>query len=447
MNPIIVGVILVVILSLLRVSVVLSLIVGAVVAGLAAGMKMPDIVTAFNSGLGDGAIVALSYGTLGAFAVVLSRTGVTQQCADVLIRRVNTRLDRGQSPKSLIYLILFGLILMGFAAESIVPIHIAFIPIVIPPLLALFNKVGLDRRVVACTLTFAVVTMYMALPIGFGEIYLNDILVKNINVAGKTLDFAVDKSQVVPAMAIPCAGMLGGLLLAVFFSYRKKRHYDNLPIEGQDQHAPPPKLKTWQKLVVLLGLVLALVTQLWTDSMIFGALMGFSIVSMSGIIKWSEHDDFFLQGMRLMAMISFIMITANGFSAVINATGAVPDLVQKSVELMGNNKGLAIFVMLAIGLFVTMGIGSSFSTVPILTAIYVPFCAALGLSPMATIALIGTAGALGDAGSPASDSTLGPTAGLNVDGQHNHIWDTVVPTFLHFNLPLLAAGWVAAMIL
>ena len=43
---------------------------------------------------------------------------------------------------------------------------------------------------------------------------------------------------------------------------------------------------------------------------------------------------------------------------------------------------------------------------------------------MATIAIIGTAGALGDAGSPASDSTLGPTSGLNADGQHHHIWDT-----------------------
>jgi hypothetical protein len=71
----------------------------------------------------------------------------------------------------------------------------------------------------------------------------------------------------------------------------------------------------------------------------------------------------------------------------------------------------------------------------------------MGFSSMAIIALVGTAGALGDAGSPASDSTLGPTAGLNADGQHNHIWDSVVPTFLHFNLPLLAFGWVAAMVL
>ncbi|WP_454978864.1 Na+/H+ antiporter NhaC family protein, partial [Corynebacterium propinquum] len=65
----------------------------------------------------------------------------------------------------------------------------------------------------------------------------------------------------------------------------------------------------------------------------------------------------------------------------------------------------------------------------------------------ATVALVGTAGALGDAGSPASDSTLGPTSGLNVDGQHDHIRDSVIPTFLHFNIPLIAFGWAATMLL
>lgn len=39
-----------------------------------------------------------------------------------------------------------------------------------------------------------------------------------------------------------------------------------------------------------------------------------------------------------------------------------------------------------------------------------------------------------------------PTDGLNADDQHDHIRDTVIPAFLHFNLPLLAAGRVAAMV-
>lgn len=65
----------------------------------------------------------------------------------------------------------------------------------------------------------------------------------------------------------------------------------------------------------------------------------------------------------------------------------------------------------------------------------------------AIILLIGIAGALGDAGSPASDSTLGPTSGLNMDGQHNHIYDTCIPTFFVYNVPLLVAGVIGAMML
>ena len=56
-------------------------------------------------------------------------------------------------------------------------------------------------------------------------------------------------------------------------------------------------------------------------------------------------------------------------------------------------------------------------------------------------------GALGDAGSPASDTTLGPTSGLNADGQHDHIWDTCVPTFIAYNIPLMIAGIVGAQFL
>lgn len=149
----------------------------------------------------------------------------------------------------------------------------------------------------------------------------------------------------------------------------------------------------------------------------------------------------------MMAMIGFIMIAAHGFAEVMKETGQIETLVNSSAGLIGDSKGLGAFLMLLVGLLVTMGIGSSFSTVPIIAAIFVPLAVQLGFGPLAIVSLVGTAGALGDAGSPASDSTLGPTAGLNMDGQHNHIWDTVVPTFLHYNIPLLVFGWVAAMVL
>ena len=447
MNSVVIAVSVVVILSLMRVSVVLSLMIGAIVAGLLSGMDIKAVVDAFNGGLGGGAPIALAYATLGAFAVVLSRTGITQHLSDWLIAKVNGKVSLGQSPNNIKWALYVGLILVGFASGTIIPVHIAFIPILIPPLLHVMNKLQLDRRAVACAITFSLIVMYMTFPIGYGVIYLNDIMISNINKAGAALNFSVDKSIATPAMLIPSSGMLIGLLVALFITYRKKREYRNLPIEGLENQTAPRALQTWQKALVLLGIVLALVTQLWTGSMIFGGLVGFALVSMSGVIKWQEQDHVFTQGMRLMAMVGFIMITATGFAAVMTATGDVPALVESSVGIIGDNKGLAAFMMLLIGLFVTMGIGSSFSTVPILTAIYVPLCVSFGFSPMATVAIIGAAGALGDAGSPASDSTLGPTAGLNADGQHDHMRDTVVPTFLHYNLPLICTGWIAAMVL
>ena len=176
-------------------------------------------------------------------------------------------------------------------------------------------------------------------------------------------------------------------------------------------------------------------------------MFGFGVFMATGVVKWRDADGVFNDGIKLMAMIGFIMITAQGFAEVMKATEQIQPLVDGAASLFGGNKAMAAFIMLLIGLIVTMGIGSSFSTIPILAAIYVPLCISLGFSPLATVAIIGTAGALGDAGSPASDSTLGPTSGLNIDGQHDHIKDSVVPTFLHYNIPLLAFGWIAAMVL
>ncbi|GAA0569258.1 Na+/H+ antiporter family protein [Halomonas salifodinae] len=449
MNAIVLAILVMVGLSLARVSVVFALIAAAVVGGLYAGLPATEIVAAFNAGLGGGAPVALAYATLGAFAVMLSRSGITQR----LSRRVIDSFEAGKHHHAHARWVTWGLfatlILAGFASGTIIPVHIAFIPILVPPLLLVMNHLQLDRRAVACAITFSITVMYMTTPIGFGTIFLNDILMGNINAAGAELGLEVSRDMPPKAMLLPAAGMCLGLLLAVFVSYRRKRGYQDLPIDGFQKDAAPEEsgLKSWQLATIMLALVLALVVQLWSGSMIFGGLCGFAVLSFSGIVKWSEQDSVFTQGMRLMAMVGFIMIAAAGFAGVMQATGEIPTLVQGSVELIGDNRAMAALVMLMVGLFITMGIGSSFSTIPIIAAIYVPMCLSFGFSPLATVALIGTAAALGDAGSPASDSTLGPTAGLNADGQHDHIWDTVVPTFLHFNIPLIAFGWLAAMTL
>ena len=170
------------------------------------------------------------------------------------------------------------------------------------------------------------------------------------------------------------------------------------------------------------------------------------IFALGGVFRLKESNDIFQQGLRLMAMIGFVMIAASGYANVVNSTGGVMQLIESLKDAI-TSKEMAAALMLVVGLLITMGIGSSFSTVPIITSIYVPLCVSFGFSPLATMSIVGVAAALGDAGSPASDSTLGPTSGLNADGKHDHIWDSVVPTFLHFNIPLLVFGWIAAMIL
>ncbi|NAX38547.1 TRAP transporter large permease subunit, partial [Vibrio sp. V27_P1S3P104] len=255
----------------------------------------------------------------------------------------------------------------------------------------------------------------------------------------------VTASQVPIAMLLPGLGMLVGLLIAIFFTYRKPREYRETELTVSDSESNT--IKHQHILTAAVGIVAALAVQLATGSMIIGALAGFMVFTFGGVIAWKETHDVFTKGVHMMAMIGFIMISAAGFAAVMKSTGGVESLVTALSTSIGDNKPLAALLMLVVGLLVTMGIGSSFSTIPIIATIYVPLCLAFGFSPMATIALVGTAAALGDAGSPASDSTLGPTSGLNADGQHEHIWETVVPTFIHYNLPLIAFGWLAAMVL
>ena len=449
MNAVVLSVVVMLVLSVARVHVVLALFLGALVGGLAAGLGLEATMVAFQDGLAGGARIALSYALLGAFAMAVAHSGLPQLLANWLIRKLDAD-DLSTSQKVTRWTtagLLGGTLVMSIMSQNLIPVHIAFIPLLIPPLLIIMNRLRLDRRAVASVLTFGLVTTYMFLPIGFGKIFLSDILYGNIIASG--LD-VIDVS-VMSAMGIPALGMVGGLLLAVFVTYRRPRDYD---LDAVVDHDAPKEIKGFRIVVALAAIVVSFGVQAWltfagsdADPLLVGALLGLCLFIITGAVKWRDADEVFTGGMRMMALIGLIMIAAQGFASVMRATDQIAPLVEGSAAIFGENRGMAAFVMLLVGLLVTMGIGSSFSTLPIIAAIYVPLCVSLGFSPVATVAIIGTAGALGDAGSPASDSTLGPTAGLNADGQHDHIRDTVIPTFLHFNLPLLAAGWVAAMVL
>ncbi|RAK18441.1 hypothetical protein B0I26_11073 [Anoxybacillus vitaminiphilus] len=441
MNAVIAAVFIMLILSLLRVNVVLSLIIGAIVGGITGGLSLTKTIETFTAGLGNSAEVAVSYALLGGFAVAISKTGLPDAIVSLALKLVgaNKASHKKNYSKALI---LFIILLMSCFSQNVIPIHIAFIPILIPPLLKVLNELQVDRRLVASIITFGLITPYMWLPTGFGAIF-HDILQTNMAEAGLN----VNKSDIPKAMMIPSLGMIVGLLIAVFFTYRKPRQYGEVKQINLYTNEAAAAFTKRDIFFAVLAVVVALAVQLTFDSMIFGALAGIITIYLSGSIQLKDSDVLLTEGMKMMAFIGFVMLTASGFANVINETGHVQLLVEKSVRLIDGNQGLGAFLMLLVGLLVTMGIGSSFSTVPIIATIFVPLCIELGFSPIATIAIIGTAGALGDAGSPASDSTLGPTSGLNADGKHNHIWDTCVPTFIHYNIPVIIFGWIAAMVL
>lgn len=438
LNPVVLSVLVLVVLSLSRVNVIIALLLAAVVAGLTGGLSIEETFGVVIDGLGGQGETALSYILLGTLAVMVARSGLTRK----LIRGVMPLL---RGPRAAV---LFAIAGLACFSQNLVPVHIAFIPILIPPLLAAFDKMKIDRRGVAVALTFGLKAPYLIVPLGFGLIF-QGIIVDAMEENGMEISLG----QIPLAMAIPVAAMAVGLCIAILVTYRKDREYlDPKPLANDASTAwnmtDANDLK-WRRgdYAVLIGLAVTLVLQVMFQSLVMAALAGVLVIFVLRGERWTDGDPIVDRGVGMMGTIAFIMLVASGYASVLNETGAVDSLVASASEFIGDSKLLAAVIMMLVGLLVTMGIGTSFGTVPVLAAIFVPLAAAVGFTPLATAALIGAAGAIGDAGAPASDSTLGPTSGLNADGQHHHIWDTCVPSFLHYNVLLFIGGVTAAMVL
>lgn len=427
-NPVILSVTAMMVLCLLKLNVIIAILISALIAGVAAGMGLGETMSILINGMGGNSETALSYILLGTLAVAINNSGL----AKIIALKISGIV------KDKKYLLIFILAGIACSSQNLIPVHIAFIPILIPPLLTLMNKLKIDRRAVACALTFGLKAPYIVLPVGFGLIF--QTIVKdqlNANNVPITLEGVSSVNWILGL------GMFLGLLTAVFFSYRKPREYKMKEDENKSSESYAFEKK---HLFALIGAVIAFGVQLKTGSLPLGALFALIFMAVTNVILWKHIDETLDGGLHLMGFIAFVMLVAAGYGNVIRETGAVPELVEGVIGIIGTNKILGAFVMLLVGLFVTLGIGTSFGTIPILAVIYCPLAVSLGFTPAGTAVLVAAAGALGDAGSPASDSTLGPTAGLNADGQHQHIWDTCVPTFLHYNIPLIIFGLIGSLI-
>ncbi|WRB41023.1 Na+/H+ antiporter family protein [Helicobacter pylori] len=427
-NPAFVAIICMCVLSLLRLNVMLSMISATLIAGLMGGLGITESFNAMIDGMKGNLNIALSYILLGALAVAIAKSNLIKVALSKLIGLMDYKRS------TFCFLIAF----IACFSQNLVPVHIAFIPILIPPLLHLMNRLELDRRAVACALTFGLQAPYLVLPVGFGLIFQTTIL-EQLKANGVSTTIA----QITGVMWIAGLAMVVGLLAAVLTLYKKPRHYKEKSFNIENYAS----LKlNYHDYLTFIGIIVAFVIQLATDSMPLAAFLALAIILLGRGIKFKETDSLMDDSVKMMAFIAFVMLVASGFGEVLQKVHAIEGLVNAITSVV-QGKFLGAFLMLVVGLFITMGIGTSFGTIPIIAVFYVPLCAKLGFSIESTILLIGIAAALGDAGSPASDSTMGPTCGLNADNQHNHIYDTCVPTFLVYNLPLIVFGVLGALLL
>ncbi len=427
-NPAFVAIICMSILSLLRLNVMLSMISATLIAGLMGGLGIVESFNAMIDGMKGNLNIALSYILLGALAVAIAKSNLIKVALSKLIGLMNYKRS------TFCFLIAF----IACFSQNLVPVHIAFIPILIPPLLHLMNRLELDRRAVACALTFGLQAPYLVLPVGFGLIFQTTIL-EQLKANGVSTTIA----QITGVMWIAGLAMVVGLLAAVLTLYKKPRRYKEKSFNIENYASLQ---LNYHDYLTFIGIIVAFVIQLATDSMPLAAFLALAIILLGRGIKFKETDSLMDDSVKMMAFIAFVMLVASGFGEVLQKVHAIEGLVNAITSVV-QGKLLGAFLMLVVGLFITMGIGTSFGTIPIIAVFYVPLCAKLGFSIESTILLIGIAAALGDAGSPASDSTMGPTCGLNADNQHNHIYDTCVPTFLVYNLPLIVFGVVGALLL
>ena len=422
LNPIVISVIVLSILCLLKLPVLAALIIAALTAGISSGMNFTETMNVFVGGMGGNANTALSYILLGALAYTINKTGA----ATILAKKISTLVKGNKFTLAII------IICVSMASGTIVPVHIAFIPILIPPLLGIMNKMKMDRRMLSLSFGFGLKAPYITIPIAYGAIF-HGIIKDSVNQAGLNITGDLIWKNTWMAGVAMLIGLIIGLL---YFS--KNRDYE-IKEENSivDDSAIVIEFKHW---LTLIAGIIALAIQLLTGSLPLGAIAALIFMVVTKVINWKDIQEVLDGGIGLMGFIAFVMLIAAGYANVINNSGAVEELVDSAFKVLGGSKIAGSFTMVLLGLIITMGIGTSFGTVPVIAAIYVPLAQKLGFSPGAIVFMIAVAAALGDAGSPASDTTLGPTAGLNVDGQHDHIWDTCVPQFICYDIPLIIVG-------
>lgn len=435
-NPVIISTTILVVLCLMKVNVFLSIIVAGLCCSLLGGATLVEGIQVFYTNMGNDNRMVLFLLLLGVLAATMQYNNVGEVLAPRVAKLVGKK----------VWLIPIVLLLFAITVETFVLIGVSFLLVIVPPLLRLLTDYKVDRRLLVVATCCGLQMGYCCFPVGYGAGFMG--IVQGA-LADNGLEVAIN--QIWKANLVIAIAMLVALALAMFH-YRKPRDYkvaddENKLLDAEvtaDKELPPIEFRHIACLISALSVV---VVQVTTKSMPLAALTMIGMLVVTGAIKIKDFDTVFMKGIMTSAYVCLVLMAAVAFAATAKTYGDLDNLVAASANLVGGNKVFGAFFMLFLGLFITMGIGSSFSTVPIVATVLVPLGLQLGMSPALIIILVSAAGALGDSGAPSSNQALIPTAAFNIDGQHDHIKDSCIPSFVFVNIPLIAICTIAAIFL
>lgn len=383
-NPMLVATVVMVVLCLLKVEVFFSIVASVFVCIFLSGANVNDSFWLFINGMGGNNEIVYGLLVMGMLGVVMQEI----KMGEVLVPRISRLIGNK------VWLIPVFLCLMAVLSETVVLVYVTFVPIFIPPFISLFNKYKVDRRMLVTVINAGLQIGYVCIPVGIGAVYMGIV---QSAMADNGLD-GVGLYQVAAANLPILLALILGVIAAIVI-FRKPRTYTESSAVAEtaaqpDNPMPKMEAKHW---LTLISAVIIVVVLFMTSNIPLSATCGVAFLILCGVVRL--------------------------------------------------NKLIAAFFMLVVGLAVTMGIGTSFGTVPIVATILVPLGQSMGMSTAAIIMLVAAAGALGDSGSPASENTLVCTSVFNADGQHDHIRDTCIPAFLCVNIPLVLVCTVAACLI
>ncbi|MBQ7286335.1 MAG: sodium:proton antiporter, partial [Candidatus Gastranaerophilales bacterium] len=252
-NPVVISVIVLCALCVCRINVLVALMISSIIAGWLAKMPISRVMELFIGGMGQNSETALSYILLGTLAAAMTHTGLTKILSIKIAQFINGNK----------YLLIGILVLISIMSQNLIPVHIAFIPILIPPLLGLMNKLQIDRRAIACALAFGLKAPYISLPLGFGLIF-QGLIADNMSQNG----IQVLKTDIWRYSWVLGLAMFIALLIAIFITYRKPRMYQDNQVEVEK--VEDIKL-TKKHYMTRVGAVATLVIQLISGSLPLGA--------------------------------------------------------------------------------------------------------------------------------------------------------------------------------